>query len=59
MDVELADARSGDQGHFNGAVPMKRAQRDLTSTSADAAQVRKRKEAEKAYGRGRKIPCRH
>ncbi|PMD59730.1 BING4CT-domain-containing protein [Hyaloscypha bicolor E] len=29
---------------------------DLTTTSSDATQLRKRKEAEKAYGRGRKIP---
>jgi U3 small nucleolar RNA-associated protein 7 len=42
--------------HFNRAVPIKRARMDLTTTTSEAAQLRRRKEAEKAYGRGRKIP---
>ena len=41
--------------HFNGAVPIKRARTELTSTEAES-QLRRRKEAQKAYGRGRKIP---
>jgi U3 small nucleolar RNA-associated protein 7 len=47
---------SGFKEHFNGAVPIKRARMDLTTTTSEAALLRKRKEAEKAYGRGRKIP---
>lgn len=55
MDVELADAPSGSKVHFNGAVPIKRARLDLAPTPEDAVASRKRKEAEKEYGRGRKI----
>jgi U3 small nucleolar RNA-associated protein 7 len=40
--------------HFNGAVPIKRARTELMAPDSDA-QLRRRKEAEKAYGRGRKI----
>ncbi len=58
MDTDLVDAPSSGKQHFNGAVPIKRARLDLTTTTPDAAQIRRRKEAEKAYGRGRKIPCR-
>lgn len=47
---------TGFKEHFNGAVPIKRARMDLTTTTSEAALLRKRKEAEKAYGRGRKIP---
>jgi hypothetical protein len=59
MDVDLVDAPNSGTQHFNGAVPIKRARLDLTTTTTtpDAAQLRRRKEAEKAYGRGRKIPC--
>ncbi|KAH8752380.1 putative U3 small nucleolar RNA-associated protein 7 [Hyaloscypha finlandica] len=56
MEVDAPDDVAGFKEHFNGAVPIKRARMDLTTTSSDAAQLRKRKEAEKAYGRGRKIP---
>ncbi|KUJ13180.1 BING4CT-domain-containing protein [Mollisia scopiformis] len=57
MDVDLIDAPSRSEQHFNGAVPIKRARLDLTTTTApDAALIRQRREAEKAYGRGRKIP---
>jgi U3 small nucleolar RNA-associated protein 7 len=56
MEVDAPDDVAGLKEHFNGAVPIKRARMDLTTTSSDAAQLRKRKEAEKAYGRGRKIP---
>jgi len=55
MEVDTPEAVAGFKEHFNGAVPIKRARLDLTTTSSDAAQLRKRKEAEKAYGRGRKI----
>lgn len=41
--------------HFNGAVPIKRARTELMAPDSNA-QLRRRKEAEKAYGRGRKIP---
>jgi hypothetical protein len=55
MEVDTPEAVTSFKEHFNGAVPIKRARMDLTTTSSDAAQLRKRKEAEKAYGRGRKI----
>ena len=45
--------------HFNGAVPIKRARTELGPTSQSDVQVRRRKEAEKAYGRGRKIQVRN
>lgn len=41
--------------HFNGAVPIKRARTELMAPDSDT-QVRRRKEAERTYGRGRKIP---
>jgi hypothetical protein len=44
--------------HFSGAVPIKRARTELVPTQSEA-QVRRRKEAEKAYGRGRKIPLKN
>lgn len=40
--------------HFNGAVPIKRARTELMAQDSDI-QLRRRKEAEKTYGRGRKI----
>ncbi|KAH8811542.1 WD40-repeat-containing domain protein [Xylogone sp. PMI_703] len=42
--------------HFNGAVPIKRARTDLAAPTEQELQLRRRKAAEKAYGRGRKIP---
>lgn len=56
MEVDTPEDVAGFKKHFNGAVPIKRARMDLTTTTSEAAQLRKRKEAEKAYGRGRKIP---
>lgn len=56
MEVDMSEEFTGFKDHFNGAVPIKRARMDLTTTTTEAAQIRKRKEAEKAYGRGRKIP---
>jgi hypothetical protein len=42
--------------HFNGSVPIKRARMELTTTSGpDVAQIRRQKEADKKYGRGKKI----
>jgi U3 small nucleolar RNA-associated protein 7 len=58
MEVDLADAPSGSVP-FNGTVPIKRARMDLITTGPNAAQLRRRKEAEKEYGRGRKIPGLH
>jgi hypothetical protein len=55
MDVDLID-ETAQQTHFNGAVPLERARIELTQANPDAAQLQRRKEAEKAYGRGRKIP---
>ncbi|CAD6444624.1 92e2019e-334c-4bea-a26d-4412ab4d8092 [Sclerotinia trifoliorum] len=46
-----------DKSHFNGGVPTKRARTELvTSESESQSQLRRRKEANKAYGRGGKIP---
>lgn len=56
MELDLADAPSGSKEYFNGAVPIKRARMDLTTTDSNGMQIRRRKEAEKAYGRGKKIP---
>jgi U3 small nucleolar RNA-associated protein 7 len=59
MDVDISEDVAEFKEHFNGAVPIKRARMDLTTVTSDAAQLRRRKEAEKAYGRGRKIPGEH
>jgi U3 small nucleolar RNA-associated protein 7 len=40
--------------HLNGAVPIKRARTEFMAPESEI-QLRRRKEAEKAYGRGRKI----
>jgi len=56
MEVDTPEDVAGFKEHFNGAVPIKRAQMNSITTTSDAAQLRKRKEAEKSYGRGRKIP---
>ncbi|QSZ36715.1 hypothetical protein DSL72_006598 [Monilinia vaccinii-corymbosi] len=46
-----------DKSHFNGAVPIKRARTELATTESESqSQLRRRKEANKAYGRGGKIP---
>jgi hypothetical protein len=55
MEVDTPEDVAGFKKHFNGAVPIKRARMDSITTTSDAAQLRKRKEAEKSYGRGRKI----
>jgi U3 small nucleolar RNA-associated protein 7 len=56
MEVDAPEEVAGFKEHFSGAVPIKRARMDLTTTTSETAQLRKRKEAEKTYGRGRKIP---
>ncbi|KAF7908620.1 uncharacterized protein EAF01_004375 [Botrytis porri] len=46
-----------DNSHSNGAVPIKRARTQLATTESESqSQLRRRKEANKAYGRGGKIP---
>lgn len=55
MEVDLAD-ETAQQSHFNGALSLPDARTQLTKSGPDAAQLRRRKEAELAYGRGRKIP---
>ncbi|KAI9641869.1 putative U3 small nucleolar RNA-associated protein 7 [Ciborinia camelliae] len=46
-----------DKSHFNGSVPIKRARTELATTESESqSQLRRRKEANKAYGRGGKIP---
>ncbi|KAH9220768.1 putative U3 small nucleolar RNA-associated protein 7 [Leptodontidium sp. 2 PMI_412] len=56
MEIDRPEVESGDRQHFNGAVPIKRARMDLTVTAPDAALIRRQKEANKQYGRGKKIP---
>lgn len=56
MEIDRTEVQGGTQ-HFNGAVPIKRARLDLATVEPDAALIRKQKEANKQYGRGRKIPC--
>ncbi|KAM0190785.1 hypothetical protein ACHAPC_002503 [Botrytis cinerea] len=46
-----------DNSPSNGAVPIKRARTELATTESESqSQLRRRKEANKAYGRGGKIP---
>lgn len=59
MELDLADAPSGSKEYFNGAVPIKRPRLDLATTDSDAAALRRRRDAEKAYGRGKKIPLKN
>lgn len=59
MELDLTDAPSGSNEYFNGAVPIKRPRLDLATTDSDAAAIRRRKDAEKAYGRGKKIPLKN
>jgi len=54
MDVDLVD-ETAQQTRFNGAIPLERPRTELTQANRDGAQLQRRKEAEKAYGRGRKI----
>jgi U3 small nucleolar RNA-associated protein 7 len=55
MEVDTHDKTDYSKTHFNGAVPIKRARTELISTESEL-QLRRRKEAQKSYGRGRKIP---
>jgi len=43
------------KAHFNGAVPIKRPRTELTSTESEA-HLKRRKDAQKEYGRGKRIP---
>jgi hypothetical protein len=58
MEVDHLEEATKSKSHFNGAIPIKRARTELASTGPDAAQLRRRREAGKQYGRGRKIPGR-
>ena len=55
--IEMEDS-TDTKVHFNGEVPIKRARTELVPSQSEA-QIRRRKEAEKAYGRGRKIPLKN
>jgi len=57
MELDHPEGESAERQHFNGAVPIKRARMDLTTTGPDAALIRRQREANKQYGRGKKIPC--
>ncbi|PVH83770.1 putative U3 small nucleolar RNA-associated protein 7 [Cadophora sp. DSE1049] len=56
MEIDRPEGESADRQHFNGAAPIKRARMDLTATGPDAALIRRQREANKQYGRGKKIP---
>jgi len=56
MELDLPGAPRMTEEYFNGAVPIKRARMELTTTEPNALQIRKQKEAQKAYGRGKRIP---
>jgi U3 small nucleolar RNA-associated protein 7 len=56
MELDLAEAPRRAQEYFNGAVPIKRARMELTTKEPNALQIRRQKEAQKAYGRGKRIP---
>jgi len=58
MELDHPEGESAERQHFNGAVPIKRARMDLTTTGPDAALIRRQREANKQYGRGKKIPLR-
>lgn len=58
MEIDRPEGESAEKQHFNGAVPIKRARMDLTTTGPDAALIRRQREANKQYGRGKKIPLR-
>jgi len=58
MELDHPEGESAEKQHFNGAVPIKRARMDLTTTGPDAALIRRQREANKQYGRGKKIPLR-
>ncbi|EDO02622.1 hypothetical protein SS1G_05099 [Sclerotinia sclerotiorum 1980 UF-70] len=53
----MADTMELTESHLNGALPIKRARTELATTESESqSQLRRRKEANKAYGRGGKIP---
>ena len=56
MEIDRPEGENAERQHFNGAVPIKRARMDLTTTGPDAALMRRQREANKQYGRGKKIP---
>lgn len=56
MDGDLVERASGLQLHGNGATPLNSNRTELALNETELI-ARRRREAEKAYGRGRKIPC--
>jgi hypothetical protein len=57
MELNRPEAEASTKPYFNGSVPIKRARMELSTTNGpNAAQIRRQKEAEKQYGRGRKVP---
>lgn len=53
MEVDLLESEEASKSYLNGAVHGKRTNMELSTR--EAAQVRRQKEAEKEYGRGKKI----
>ena len=56
MELDLLESEEASKSYLNGAVSGKRTNMELSTK--EAAQVRRQKEAEKEYGRGKKVPGR-
>lgn len=56
MEVDLLESEEASRSYLDGALAVKRPNMELSTK--EAAQVRRQKEAEKEYGRGKKIPGR-
>ncbi|KAK2627532.1 hypothetical protein QTJ16_003498 [Diplocarpon rosae] len=56
MELDRLEIKGGPKHYLNGAVPINRARMGLTATAPDATLIRRQREANKQYGRGRKIP---
>ncbi|CAL3973553.1 unnamed protein product [Diplocarpon coronariae] len=56
MKLDWPEVEGGPKRHFQGSNQIQRARMDLTATAPDATLIRRQKEANKQYGRGRKIP---
>ncbi|KAK6582065.1 hypothetical protein PZA11_005762 [Diplocarpon coronariae] len=56
IKLDWPEVEGGPKRHFQGSNQIQRARMDLTATAPDATLIRRQKEANKQYGRGRKIP---
>lgn len=55
MDEITEDIRSNSKHHFNGSIPIKRARTELTEVDSSKSQMKRHNQAQKEYGRGKKI----